>query len=135
MAARPIVNTCNLILQTFPVKAASSVTAGYPVKLDGTDVLNCTAGDAADGYAMASAAAGEMVEIAMIGSSGIVEAKVGTGGATAGAWLKAANDGVTDAGTLGGGSTLINIVGRAVQTGVAADKIGVLPIAFAAVKA
>lgn len=135
MATRAFEASCNLILQTFPVKAASDVTAGYPVKMDGTDVLNCTAGDAAVGYAMATAAAGELVEIALIGSSGIVKAKVGTGGCTAGAWLKAANDGAINSGTLGGGTTLVNVIGKALQTGSAGDFVGVVPIGFAGVSA
>lgn len=136
MAARATVETSLALKRSATVKAASSVTEGYAIKFhtDGT-VLNCTAGDAADGYALESGAAGEVVSYIAVGSTASVKAKVGTGGATIGAWLKMANDGVTDAGTLGGGTTLINIVGKAVQTGNAADFIGVIPIAFAGVKA
>ena len=136
MAARATIDTSLALIKSATVKAASNVTEGYAIKFhtDGT-VLNATAGDAAIGYALETGAAAAVVSYVVMGSGAIVKAKVGTGGATIGAWLKMANDGVTDAGTLGGGTTLVNVVGLAVQTGVAADFIGVLPIAFAGVKA
>lgn len=136
MAARATVDTSLALIKSATVKAASSVTVGYPIKFhtDGT-VLNCTAGDAAIGFALETGAAGETVQYVLVGSTAIVQAKVGTGGSTIGLWQKAANDGVTNTGTLGGGTTLVNVVGLAVQTGVAADMIGVIPIAFAGVSA
>ena len=114
MAARASVETSLALKKSATVKAASSVTEGYAIKFhtDGT-VLNCTAGDAAIGYALESGAAGEVVSYISVGSTASVKAKVGTGGAT----------------------TLVNVVGLAVQTGNAADFIGVIPIAFAGVKA
>lgn len=136
MAARATVDISLALKKSATVKAASAVTEGYAIKFhtDGT-VLNCTAGDAAIGYALETGAAGETVSYIAVGSTAMVKAKVGTGAATIGSWLKMANDGVTDAGTLGGGTTLVNVVGLAVQSGAAADFIGVIPIAFAGVKA
>lgn len=135
MAARATVKTEYALRDAATVKAASSVTAFYPIKRDGTDVLNCSSGDAADGFSTEAGSAGDIVEFITVGSTAMVKVKVGTGGATAGAWAKVVADGVTDSGTLGGGTTLVNVVGKFVQTGVAGDYVGLIPIAFAGVKA
>jgi hypothetical protein len=133
MATRAIVDLSKCLIKTFPVKAASSVTAGYAIKIDGTDVLNCSAGDAANGIAIATAAAGEMVDFALAFGGGVVAVKVGTGGATAGLYGKAVADGVADAGALGGSTTLVNIVCQFLQTGVAGDVVGAIPLSIPAV--
>lgn len=136
MVARATFDTSKCSVKAGTVKSASDVTAFFPIKRDGTTILNCAAGDAADGYALETGVAGAVVEFVLAGcGGGPIRAKVGTGGATAGAWLKMATDGVTDAGTIGGGTTLVNVVGKAVETGVVGDVIGILPISFAAVKA
>lgn len=133
MAARATVDLSKCLIKTFTVKAASSVTVGYAVKLDGTNVLNCGAGDAAFGIALATAAAGEQVEIALAFGGGIVPVKVGTGDATAGLYGAAVADGIANAGALGGGTTLVNIVCLFVQTGVAGDVVGAIPLSIPAV--
>lgn len=133
MATRATVDLSKCTIKPFTVKAASAVTAGYAVKIDGTDVLNCSAGDAANGIALATAAAGETVEIALANCGGLVAVKVGTGGCTAGLYGKAVADGIADAGALGGGTTLANIVCQFIQTGVAGDVVGAIPLSIPAV--
>lgn len=133
MATRATVDLSNCTIKAATVKAASSVTVGYAIKRDGTDVLNCSAGDACDGIALSTGAAAEVVDIALANCGGIVPVKVGTGGATAGLYGKAVADGIADAGALGGGTTLVNIVCQFVQTGVAGDVVGAIPLSIPAV--
>jgi hypothetical protein len=133
MATRAIADLSKCLIKSFPVKAASAVTAGYAVKFDGTDVLNCSAGNAANGIAISTAAAGETVDIALAFGGGACPVKVGTGGATAGLYGAAVADGVADAGALGGGTTLVNIVCQFLQTGVAGDVVAAIPLSIPAV--
>ena len=133
MASRATVDLSNATIKPFPVKAASAVTVGYAVKFDGADVLNCSAGDAANGIAISTGAAAETVDIALAFGGGIVPVKVGTGGATAGLYGAAVADGIANAGALGGGTTLVNIVCMFVQTGVAGDVVGAIPLSIPAV--
>lgn len=109
------------------VKAASTVTKGYPVKLntsDSSQVLDCGAGEACDGVALDSGAAGEDVRIVMAAGGGIVPMKVGTAGVTAGDWVKMTSDGIATA-TPGGGTTVLHLIGKATQTGTVGHMVGV----------
>ena len=134
MATRALVDLSKCTIKTFTVKAASSVTEGYAVKFeDGQIALNCSAGDAANGIALESGAAGTQVQVALANCGGLVAVKVGTGGATAGLYGAAVANGVADAGALGGGTTLVNIVCQFLQTGVAGDVVGAIPLSIPAV--
>ena len=131
MAARAQVDISKCVIKTFTVKAASSVTEGYAVKIDGDGiVLNCSAGDAANGIALESGAAGTQVMVALANCGGLVAVKVGTGGATAGLYGAAVADGIANAGALGGGTTLVNIVCQFLQTGIAGDVVGAIPLSL-----
>lgn len=134
MAARAIVDLSKCLIKPFTVKAASTVTEGYAVKIeDGSIVLNCSAGDAAFGIALESGTAGQVVNVAIVAGGGIVPVKVGTGGATASLYGAAVADGIANAGALGGGTTLVNIVCQFMQTGVAGDVVGAIPVSIPAV--
>lgn len=137
---RSVNHTCHALVLTGVVKAAASVTKGYPVKRDtATGTLeNCTAGDVAHGIALESATAGNRFTYALANAGGVVPGKVGTGGATNGAYAVAVNDGLTDIAALGGGTTQLNIVGQFVIdegsgtafTGSAGDLVGVVPLSI-----
>lgn len=135
MATRPTVDTCKAVLKPYTVKAGEIVTAGYAVKIDSATghILNCSAGDAAFGIAMESGVAGALVEIALANCGGLIKVKVGTGDATAGLYGAAAANGIANAGALGGGTTLVNIVCQFVEAGVAGDEVGAIPMSIPAV--
>jgi hypothetical protein len=135
MPARATVDTSRCRISSATVKAASTFTKYKAIKRNGAEVLDCAAGDAPDGYAVKTASPGEQGAFIAVNEPGIVEVLVGTGGATAGAFAKVVADGMADAGVLGGGTTLQNIAGKFVDTGVAGDRVGLMPMAFAAVKA
>jgi hypothetical protein len=126
----------NAIVVTKTVKAASTATIGKVGKYDSTDeltVLDASAGDNGSVVFLETAAAGAKVQcVQLAGSSCVVPVKVGTGGATAGAYAIVVSDGLTDK-TLGGGTTVRYIVGKFTQTGVVGDMVGLAPGPFAGV--
>lgn len=135
MATRACIDLTRATIRSYTVKAASAVTAFKAVKFntsDETQALDCTAGDQADGYALETGAAGDVVQVATFISGGAAKALVGTGGCTVGDWLKVVSDGVTTI-TPGGGTTLRQVVGKALQTGVAGDHVAVELTHFATV--
>ena len=100
---------------------AISATNGVTVK-NGT-----AANDLTIGFFTQTKTAGEIVEVQLFCPTAL--ALVGTGGSTVGKPQKAVTDGVTDApahATSGGTSD--NIVGIALDTGVAGDHIAIIPI-------
>lgn len=114
-------------IKTFTVAAGQAATEGRPVSFASADeeVQTTAAGAAVTcGIALETKAAGERVQV-LIGE-GVVKVKVGTGGATRGLYAVVVADGVTNSGTLGGGSVLKNLVGRFLQTGVAGDVVGLI---------
>jgi hypothetical protein len=124
MAARANVDLVRAIPKEFFVAAGGSTTAGMPVKFGATDqeITVATAADAAVVFATASvtAAAGERVEVVPHGFQ-MVPIKVGVGGATRGKKLKLVNTGYTDT------TDAADIIhGRAMQSGVVGDIIGML---------
>lgn len=135
MSTRPMEDISKSLVKTATVAASKTVTAFYPIKLTANGAENCGAGDSPTGYAQTGGTAGDIITYVPAGCGAIVKVKVGTGGATINGYLKVVSDGVADSGTLGGGTTLLQIAGKAMETGVAGDYIGVLPIVFAAVVA
>jgi predicted RecA/RadA family phage recombinase len=81
--------------------------------------------DLAFAIALQTVPAGKRVDLLLFGVA-IVEMTVGTGGATRGKPLWKVADGVTDAPPNGGGTRSVIIVGRAMQSGIPKDRIGVL---------
>lgn len=115
------------IIVSKTVKAASTVTRGYPVKLNTANsdqVLDCGANESCFGVALDDGAAGDDVRIVTAGGGGIVPMKVGTAGVTADDWVKMASDGVVTA-SPGGGTVALHIIGRATQTGTVGHMVGV----------
>jgi hypothetical protein len=118
------------LIRSATVKSGEVVTLGKPIKLSSGEVLDCTAGESADGIALEAGAAGAVVSYAVVGCGGIVPVLVGTGGATEGAFAVVVSDGVTDSATLGDGTTPVKVVGKFRQTGSAGDIVGMIPLAF-----
>jgi hypothetical protein len=123
-------------VKTYTAATGETITEGRAVKLASADeeIAACAAGNAALGIALDSCAAGERAEV-LISPDAICKVKVGTGGATRGLWAVVVSDGLTDSGTLGGGTTLVNVIGRFLQTGVVGDTVAFQFHPFAAVKA
>lgn len=135
MAARPTKKIQNALIETWTVTAAAAATEGMPLTLtaertgrDSTAAENCSA------IALETKAAGEKVQVALLSGGAIVPVRVGTGGATAGAYATVGTTGLTDQ-TLGGGTTVAYIAGKFIETGVSADKVGLIVGQFAGVKA
>lgn len=122
-------------IKTLTVVAAGSAIEGRPVSFNTSDE-ECTLTAAAarpDGIALETKAAGERVQV-LIGE-GICKVKVGTGGATRGEYAVVVADGLTNSGTLGGGSVVKQLVGKFLQTGVAGDVVGLRFSPFVSVSA
>lgn len=114
------------LIRHYVIPATKVVTRGFRVKFSGADnqVENCGAGE--DGFAVAlqSGVAGETVPCALEGHQ-VIPVKVGTGGATRGSFARCVADGMTDV-ALVDGTTVRNIPGKFLQTGVAGDEVGLL---------
>jgi len=145
MATRPIFDLCHATLKTVTVAPTKTSTYGYPqtftLASDGSLLTEDSASGAAadaicvEGVAGSTTTAGKQCLVALLSGGSILPVKVGTGGCTVGLWAKIVSDGATDSGTLGGGTTLVNVIGKFVQTGSAGDIVGMQPAPFAAVKA
>lgn len=117
----------------FIVASGQTVTAGYRVKFASADdeCQNCGAGENGFGIAINSGASGDKVTIALLGC-GVVPVKVGTGGATRGAYAVMVADGHTDR-AIGGGTTVRHCDGVFMQSGSAGDLVGMLVAPFGGV--
>ncbi len=136
MATRANEDLKYALVKTYEVAGGQSVTVGLLVKLaSDTTVQNAGANERGVGVALETGAAGARVQIAMLAGSAQLRVKVGTGGATRGGYLNHATDGFKDVGTLGGGTVLKEVIGMALQSGVAGDFIAVLPTPFSGVSA
>lgn len=124
MAVRADQDLIRAIIKTYTVKTGGATTAGLPVKFGTTDTEVDTAGtaDAAVvfGTALATKAAGQLVEVCPHGVVW-VPVKVGTGGSTRGVSQKLVADGYTD---ITSGTDVVQ--GRAIQSGVVGDLIGMM---------
>lgn len=114
-------------------------TKGKAVKITGDDPMtatDCAAGESADAIALETqGTAGKNCQIALLAGACVIKVLVGTGGATRGKYAKVVSDGLADVGVLGGGTTLAEVVGKFVQSGVAGDYVGMIPAPFSGVKA
>lgn len=137
MATRANEDLKNALVKTYTVAASQTATLGLVVVLSGADdtIDDAGANVLGIGVALETAVAGARCQVAMLAGSAQIRVKVGTGGATRGSMLKTATDGVTDTGTLGGGTTLVQVVGMALQSGVAGDFIAMLPCPHSSVSA
>ena len=108
------------------------------MNLDDVDAVSKIVGDrnrvAVSVASGETVAAGKRVNLLLFGLS-LVEMTVGTGGATRGKLQWTVADGVTDAPANGGGTNSVIILGRAMQSGVPQDRIGVLLNPFRALSA
>lgn len=134
MATRAAIDTSSALIKSYTTGTAATV--GYCGKFSSEGVVtNCGANEAADVVFIETGVTGDPVQCVLITSDACPMVVVGTGGATAGDYLKTVADGVASVGTLGGGTTLKNVVGKALQTGVAGDQIAMQIVAFASVSA
>lgn len=128
MATRAITDLSRSTIKSYTVKAAGTCTANFPVKYnasDETQILDCAAGEQADGVAQATVAAGSLADIVLFTTGGIAPMKVGTAGVTVGKFVVMHTLGVVDSAAVGGGTNVLHIIGRAVQTGVVGDIVGI----------
>ena len=125
------------MIKTYTVVAAGSAIEGRPVSLNTSDqeVTLTAAAAACIGIALETKAAGERVQVLVSEGDTIVKVKVGTGGATRGLYGVVVSDGLTNSGTLGGGTVLKNVIGIFMETGVAGDVVGFKFKQFASVSA
>lgn len=131
MAARANRHLEFAYIRPYTVETGQTVTAGKSVIFGSGDNTVQDSGGASDliigvarGAAGTTYAAGATVEV-VHPFTVVVPMLVGTGGSTRGKKQKVVSDGITDANTLGGGSTAIYSVGVALQSGVVGDLIGV----------
>ncbi len=137
MAVRPDRILQNAIQQRFTVAAGQTVAIGRVVKqitnedtcqVAGAGEIGCGVVISMGGNtAVTAGAAGDFVMVALFGYA-VIPMLVGTGGATFGVMQQCVTDGVTDVTPNGAPTTgvLVASAGLAMQTGVAADVIGVL---------
>lgn len=138
MVQRATVMMEKALIVTRVVAAAQTIERGHLLRAGATagEVVKCGAGERGIYVALENnSTAGSRIQVAFLSPSSILPVIVGTGGASEGAMLVLAADGVTDAPTLGGGTVVRNVVGVAVETGVADDLIGMWPMPFTSVSA
>ncbi len=126
MAARAFEILTNATIRPFKVPSGKAVTQGLAVKHSGADDQiedHAAVGDDAIGIALDAGSAGAVgVRVALFGN-GVVKAKVGSAGASRGAFAKYSATGLTGA-TVGGGTTKLVVCGQFLQTGVQNDFVG-----------
>lgn len=120
----------NAIVITRVVETGQTVRGGFAVKFGSSedDIREAGANsELAFGVAHKPGktyAAGETVEI--VCGNGIVPMVVGTGGCTAGKDARMISDGITDVPAWdAAGGTVVPVIGKILQTGVAGDHVGV----------
>lgn len=126
MAARAHLKIGNALIQAFKA-GAGGVTEGFSVKFGSSDleIVNCGAGEDGIGFAMATAAQGATVSAVLDGVA-IFNVKVGVGGtATRGSYAIANATGHTNQ-AIADGTTVRNLRGKFMQSGVAGDEVGLL---------
>lgn len=141
MATRALILDQNQLIRPYKIKSGETVTLGKAVVFNTSadaddEVLDATANsESAIGVALfhekmvngvlsASSLGNDRFNVSLFAYC-VQRMKVGTGGATRGKRLTIVSDGVTDAATSNSGSTVVNIIGFALQTGVVGDYIGV----------
>lgn len=128
MAARPHQMLNNALVKGFNHASQPAFAAGVEVKFNGNDDLLQAAGvndPLAIGITEVANNAGSEARVALYGIA-IIPVTVGTGGATRGTDAITVADGFTDAAANGGGTTSQIIKGKFMQSGVAADSVGLL---------
>ena len=130
MATRPTQLSEQATQMRFHVATGQTVEPGRPILLSGSDDECAHAGagsDLAVGISQNGGTAGDPIDAFMFGP--VVPVKVGTGGATRGKKAIIVSDGVTDApdhDSDGTGNQAI--YGIFVQSGVAGDFVGMMPV-------
>jgi len=127
MATRAHNKIQNALIQEFTVAAGQVATKGLSVKFASADdeCQDCGAGEDGMGIALNSATAGEKVSVALDGHA-IVPVKVGSAGtATRGLFAITNATGFTNQ-AIADGTTIRNLRGKFMQSGVAGDLVGLL---------
>lgn len=143
MTERPAQRTLAADIRPFTVKAASTIRQGFAVKLDAGEIVEAAAitddaigiayklQDRVEGVSTVPAwpaVATQTVMVWMFGG-GVVPARVGTGGSTAGAPAKWVADGATNA-TVGGGTGKLQVYGQWQETALV-DELAALNVGMA----
>jgi hypothetical protein len=130
MAARALQNLSANPILTYIVASGQTTTDGLPVIFSGSEeaiATNSSTPDATFGIAMDTCTAGEECRVFCYGP--VKSCIVGTGASTYGVKQQYVADGVTDAAAHdSSGTTDDFIVGIAMQSGSALDRIGVMLI-------
>lgn len=139
MAVRPLKKLDFAHTLTLTVETGETVTAGktvIPGSADNTCKDPGAASDLVIGVALGTPGevftAGAKVQVVLFAP--IVPMVVGTGGSTRGKKQVVVSDGITDAAANGGGTTAVECIGVAMQSGVAGDHIGVAALINSRVK-
>ncbi len=118
-------------IRPYTVASGETATVGKTVIFGATDLEVKDPGAASDlvigvvrGKTGTVYTAGQVCEV-IHPFTVVVAMKVGTAGSTRGKKQVVVSDGITDAATLGGGSTAVSSVGICLQSGVAGDMVGV----------
>ena len=135
MAARSNQNMTNAQTETFRV-VTGNVSRGMLGKFGAADdeVAPAAAGEQGFCVFLEDAVDGAMTTVVLLAGACIVPVKVGTGGATRGKHAVAVSNGFTDI-TPGGGTVAKYTNGVFMQTGVAGDFVGMIPLAVPTVTA
>ena len=135
MAVRANQDLKNALVKTYTAKNGVVFAVGSRVKFGATDT-EADLGGAGDDLTFGTAlnvctgnAAGSVIVEVALDVPQIIAMIVGVGGSTRGTKQIAVATGVTDAMANGGGTVAHPLVGIAMQTGVAGDLIGVMPVA------
>jgi len=135
MSARPIQKLKTAIIHAFTGKNAAAFIEGVGVKFTATEgeVDVCAAGENPIGVALETKTGDgtSKIQVVLLAGGGVVKVKLSSGGCTQGDYLKCGTGGF-ETQALGGGTTVRYLVGRAIQTGVSGDFIGMIPVGFSA---
>jgi hypothetical protein len=127
MAARALKKIDFAPIMTYLVATGQTTTKGLPVIFSGSEeaiATNASTPDAVIGIALETKTAGLECQVALFGP--VIPMVVGTGGSTYGVKQQFVSDGVTDAAAHDSSGAVDDfIVGIAMQSGSAADLIGV----------
>lgn len=126
MATRADYKDPTQLVQHFLIPSTKVVTKGMSVKFSGADnqIENCEAGDDGIGVALASGVAGDTVPVRLDGAA-VIPVLVGTGTATRGLYAVTVADGHINQ-AIADGTTVRNLRGKFMQSGVAGDLVGLL---------
>lgn len=134
MATRALEDLSLASIKTYTVGTACTLGMGVKLSADDT-ITNCGAGEDGIAVALETKASGARAQVALLAGAPTLKVLVGTGGATRNAYGYMAADGLTNVGTLGGGTTAKKVLVKFLQSGSAGDYVGAIPAPFIGVSA